>query len=197
MSVFLSVPSFSLFSFILRFFFISFCLYLSFYAVVFLVSQYKWKANGQRKKKKNRLHCFPAHLTYKKDAKRRSNRLITQEDDTNGEVNASSLLLCIPSASLLFCFSCSSSHGIPYNCSRLHSSSDLLSHPSTAGNSKEGRTRESKEWAGEKVTKVASSVPHLLAICAWHVHTLGLTLPPSFWLVLRVSVSNYLLFLLR
>ena len=104
MSVSLSVPSFSLFSFILRFFFISFCLYLSFYAVVFLVIQYKWKANGQRKKKKNRLHCFPAHLTYKKDAKRRSNRLITQEDDTNGEVNASSLLLCIPFASLLFCF---------------------------------------------------------------------------------------------
>ena len=86
MSVSLSVPSFSLFSFILRFFFISFCLYLSFYAVVFLVIQYKWKANGQRKKKKNRLHCFPAHLTYKKDAKRRSNLRITQEDDTNEEV---------------------------------------------------------------------------------------------------------------
>ena len=137
MSVSRSLPSFSLFSYILRFFLMSFCLYFSLCTVVFPVSQYKWKANGQRKKKKNRLRCFAA-LNLQERHKR-------EEDATNGKVKTSPLLLCIPSDSLLFCCSCSSSQGIPYNCSRLHSSSDLLSHPSTRGNSKAGRIGESKE----------------------------------------------------
>ena len=42
------------------------------------------------------------HLTYKKDTTRRSVLQIIEEDDTNGEVKTSSLLLCIPSASSVF-----------------------------------------------------------------------------------------------
>ena len=131
------------------------------------------------KSKKNRLHCFPAL-----NLQERHNEKIGSTDNPRrwhkrrGEDELSSPVYSF----CFFCFSCSSSQGIPYNCSRLHSSSDLLSHPSTTGHSKARSIRESKEWAGEKVTKAASSVLHLLAICAWPVHTLGLTLPPHLFI---------------
>ena len=84
--------------------------------------------------------------------------------------------------------------GVPCNCSMLHSSSLVPPHPWATGNLKAEGRRESKEWAGEKIIKVGSSAPHLLANCVWPFHALGLTPLVSFSVVLRVSISNYLFF---
>ena len=89
----------SLFPLILRFVFMSFCLYLSVSLSLSLSpsvsvlccflstttnGRRKWKRLESRSRKKHRFHCFAAQ-----DTRRRSKTVITQEDVTNGEVRSS------------------------------------------------------------------------------------------------------------